>query len=65
MNKTTLSNIEISMRLLVTTEELKALLGCGRASAVKIGEDAGARISVGKRVLWCRSKIEKYLVSAD
>lgn len=61
MNKTTHSNLEINTRLLVTTDELKALLGCGRSSAVKIGEDAEARISVGRRVLWCRKKIEKYL----
>ena len=61
MNKTTHSNMEINTRILVTTDELKALLGCGRSSAVKIGEDAEARISVGRRVLWCRKKIEKYL----
>ena len=61
MNKTALSNIEISMRLLVTTNELKALLGCGRASAVKVGDDAGARVTIGKRVLWNCKKVERYL----
>lgn len=61
MNKTTPSNVEIKVRLLVTTDELKALLGCGRASAVKIGDDANARVTVGKRVLWNCKKVENYL----
>lgn len=59
MNKT--QNIKIDTeKILVTTEELKALLSCGRASALKIGEVAGARVDIGRRVLWNTDKVRKY-----
>ena len=61
MNKTTESELDISKKILVNTKELQIMLSCGRFSAVKIGDDAGARIEVGKRVLWNRKRIEKYL----
>ena len=48
-------------RLTVTTDELQALLGCGRKSAVDIGELAEARIQLGKRVLWNVEKVKIYL----
>ena len=60
MNKT--QNVEIKTeKILVTTEELKALLSCGRMSAIKMGAAAGARVDVGRRVLWNTDKIRKYL----
>lgn len=61
MNRTTESELDISKKILVNTKELQILLSCGRFSAIKIGENAEARIEVGKRVLWNRKKIEKYL----
>ncbi len=48
-------------RLAVTTDELQALLGCGRKSAVDVGELAEARIQLGKRVLWNVQKVQIYL----
>lgn len=48
-------------RLAVTTEELQALLGCGRKTCVEIGEEAGARVQWGKRVLWNVNKVKVYL----
>lgn len=48
-------------RLAVTTDELQSLLGCGRKSAVDIGEMAEARIQLGKRVLWNVEKVRIYL----
>lgn len=48
-------------RLTVTTEELQFLLGCGRKSAVDVGELAEARIQLGKRVLWNVGKVREYL----
>ena len=48
-------------RLAVTTDELQSLLGCGRKSAVDIGEMAEARIQLGKRVLWNIEKVRIYL----
>lgn len=40
---------------------LAALLSCGQMTARKIGEDAGARIVIGRRVLYSVQKVEKYL----
>lgn len=53
-------NIE---RLTSDTPELCQMLNCGRETAVKIGMNAGARIKVGRRVLWNVDKIQKYLDS--
>lgn len=39
-------------RIAVNTKELQAMLGCGRKTAVDIGEQAGAKIQIGRRVLW-------------
>lgn len=61
MHKTSESELYISQKILITTKELQEMLSCGRYSAVKIGTDAIARVDVGKRVLWNRKKIEKYL----
>ena len=61
MNKTTESKLDISQKILINTKELQTLLSCGRFSAIKIGEGAEARIDIGKRVLWNRKKVEKYL----
>lgn len=53
--------MEKENRKTVDTPELQQMLGCGRKSAVDIGIAAGARIQIGRRVLWNVSKIEKYL----
>lgn len=50
-------------KICVTTESLQDLLDCGRATAVEIGRQAGARIEVGKRLLWNVSKIQSYIDS--
>ena len=47
----------------VDTEGLQAIVGCGYPTAVKIGEEAGAKIIVGKRVLWNVQKVSEYLYS--
>lgn len=47
--------------LAVSTEGLQCLLSVGRATAVEIGTAAGAKITVGRRVLWNVLKIQKYL----
>lgn len=46
---------------LMDTEELRAYTGLGRNSAMKLGEEIGAKVKVGKRVLWDRRKIDQYL----
>jgi hypothetical protein len=41
--------------------ELQKIIGAGRRTAVEIGTAAGAKICVGRRVLWNVSKVKKYL----
>ena len=59
MRKTTISNIEDQRA--VDTPNLQKMLNAGYRTAVQIGTEAGARIKVGRRVLWNVSKIQKYL----
>lgn len=47
--------------LTVNAETLAGMLDCGRATAVKIGTDAGAKIQIGRRTLYKVSDVEKYL----
>lgn len=47
--------------LTVNAETLAGMLNCGRATAVKIGTDAGAKIQIGRRTLYKVSIVEKYL----
>ena len=61
MDKTNKFDLDLKEKILLDTLELQALLSCGYQSAVKLGTDARARVSVGKRVLWNRKKVEKYL----
>ena len=67
MNKTSRKTMQLSNRLTANTDSLAEYLDCGRATAVKIGEAAGAKIQIGKRVLWNMSKVQSYLdsLSAD
>lgn len=59
MNKTKIRKSE--QPLTVDIEKLSAMLSCGHATAKKIGEQAGARIAVGRRVLYSVEKVRKYL----
>lgn len=61
MRKTNCSNMDMKDRLLLNTSELQAVLGCGRAGAVRIGEEAQARVAIGTRVFWNREKLLVYL----
>lgn len=45
---------------LMDTEELRAYTNLGRNNAMKLGEDIGAKVKIGKRVLWDRVKIDRY-----
>ena len=59
MNKTKKNYSE--NRITVDAETLASMLNCGRATAVKIGIDSGARVQIGRRVLYKVDRIEKYL----
>lgn len=47
----------------VDIEKLSAILSCGCATARKIGEQAEAKIFIGRRVLYSVNKVQKYLDS--
>ena len=49
--------------LTIDTQGLMELVQSGRATAVSIGQAAGAQIRVGRRVLWSVPKVRKYLES--
>ena len=49
---------ESNCRLAVDIEGLAAMLSCGQMTARKIAEDAGARITIGRRVLYSVQKVE-------
>lgn len=59
MNAT--NKTDVSRKIAIDTEELKQMCTCGRATAVEIGTKAGARIQIGRRVLWNVEKIQLYL----
>lgn len=61
MNKTLFR--ETDEQIAVDIEKLSAMLSCGHATARKIGEQAGARICIGRRVLYSVDKIKQYLVA--
>lgn len=48
---------------LMDTDELRSYTNLGRNNAMKLGEEIGAKIKIGKRVLWDRKKIDAYLDS--
>lgn len=48
---------------LMDTEELRAYTNLGRNNAMKLGEEIGAKVQIGRRVLWDRRKIDEYFNS--
>ena len=59
MNKTKERNT--SQPITVDIETLSAMLSCGYATARKIGQQAGAQIVIGRRVLYSVEKVKDYL----
>ena len=45
----------------VDIEQLAAMLVCGKTTARQIGEASGAKITIGRRVLYSVSKVERYV----
>ena len=48
---------------LMDAEELRAYTNLVRNNAMKLGEEIGAKVRIGRRVLWDRRKIDEYLNS--
>lgn len=59
--KTTTRFENVADRKTVDTKGLQAMLSSGRQTAVEIGTAAGAKIQVGRRVLWNVKKVQQYL----
>ena len=54
------SNLNGEVCRLMDTEELRAYTNLGRNNAMKLGEEVGAKVKIGKRVLWDKKKIDQY-----
>ncbi|MCH1971639.1 hypothetical protein MCI89_04660 [Muricomes sp. OA1] len=54
---------EAGQARMMDTEELRAYTNLGRNSAMKLGEEIGAKVQIGRRVLWDRRKIDEYFNS--
>ena len=54
---------EVGKARMMDTEELRAYTNLGRNSAMKLGEEIGAKVQNGRRVLWDRRKIDEYFNS--
>ena len=48
---------------LMDTEELRVYTSLGRNGAMKLGEESGAKVKIGRRVLCDKTKIDKYINS--
>ena len=59
MNKT--KERPTSQPITVNIDKLYEMLSCGHATARKIGEQAGAKIVIGRRVLYSVEKVKNYL----
>lgn len=42
---------------LMDTEELRAYTNLGRNNAMKLGEEIGAKVQIGRRVLWIAARL--------
>lgn len=62
MNSRTIIETSGESRL-IDTNELRAYTNLGRNSAVKLGEEIGAKVQIGRRVLWDRVKVDQYFDS--
>lgn len=62
MRSKTVTTTEGQSRLM-DTEELRAYTNLGRNNAMKLGEEIGAKVQIGRRVLWDRRKIDEYFDS--
>lgn len=54
---------ELNGRLLITTDELAAMLTCGRAKATEVGKNANAERKIGRSVRWHLPTIKEYVFS--
>lgn len=63
MNLRTKESAQSTNVRLMDTEELRAYTNLGRNNAMKLGEKIGARVQIGRRVLWDKKKVDEYFDS--
>lgn len=61
--KESVSINELNQKLLVNTSDLMRLLSCGRPKAVETGTEAGAKVMLGRKVMWNVAAVRKHLDS--
>lgn len=54
-------NITSTDNLAISTPMLMKMLNCGKPTAIKIGTEAGAKIVIGRKILWNPRIIRRYL----
>lgn len=54
---------EVGKARMMDTEELRAYTSLGRNNAMKLGEEIGAKVKIGRRVLWDKRKVDEYFDS--
>lgn len=47
--------------LAINTTTLMKMLNCGKPTAIRIGTEAGAKIVIGRKILWNPRIIRQYL----
>lgn len=52
---------EFTDRRTIGTKALMEMLDVGRARAEKFGSEAGARVQIGRRVVWNVKKIQEHI----
>lgn len=63
MNKTKRSELLTTDAITVTVPVIADYLGCGRATADRIAQEAHAKIYIGRRVLVNVAKVKAYIDS--
>lgn len=55
------NSTSIDNSLAVSTPTLMKMLNCGKPTAIRIGTEAGAKIIIGRKILWNPRIIRRYL----
>ena len=58
-----ISVADLRQKILVNTEDLMRLTGYGRPTAIRIGTEANAKVSFGKKIMWNVEAVKKYVDS--
>ena len=61
MKQKKFNDVPINQRITVSVDTLAKMLDCGRATAVKIGTEAGDRVQIGSRVLFHVDTVRRYI----